>query len=124
MVAQVSKDDGKGGRSDANNREYGGVLTSAGIDCCEGPVGSPKLDGAHSYLADDVSTFHDHPSGSLIENGSKFKYVQQPSQADLNNAGSHTWYVFGRRDGTVYIYNRDGVQATMPIKYFINPKRK
>lgn len=32
-------------------------------------------------------------------------------------------FVFGMGDGLIYFYNSNGVQATCPMKYFVNPKR-
>jgi hypothetical protein len=52
-------------------------------------------------------------------------FNQSPSPADRDNAGGHTNYVFGRSrsNNNVYIYNSNGVQAVVPMKYFVNPKR-
>ncbi len=124
MVAQISKDDGRGGRSDANNREYGGEITDEGLVMHEGPVSSSPSYGAHILLSDDYATFHSHPSGSLTRNKVKYMYTQHPSSQDIINSGGRTCYVFGRRNGTVYIYDSNGVQATIPTKYFINQKKK
>ena len=46
----------------------------------------------------------------------------QPS-IDVGGAGGNTHYVFGRGDGNVYIYNSNGVQSVIPMKYFVTPKR-
>lgn len=135
MVNHVSKDNGKGGLKDANNREYGGEIRPDGINFLQGDVFSPK---ANSYAfielnTTDYSTFHGHPSGCVIESSNPFNpgtinmssttttysFTQSPSPIDIQNAGANTHYVMGRANGTTYIYNTDGVQATIPTKKFI-----
>ncbi|WP_153846084.1 hypothetical protein [Sphingobacterium paramultivorum] len=88
------------------------------------------------------STFHSHPSASVTtvtggssgntismsSSSSTVGFAQAPSYGagwDVSsNQSSQTNYVFGRGNGTVYIYNQQsGVVATMPQKYFVTPKR-
>ncbi len=130
----VSKDNGRGGTSDANNREYGGEVSARGeITASEpGAVSNPKTDNEASisnttYGDDTRATFHSHPSGQIIEGpGSNtiggstttYQFQQGPSSPDISNSGSQVNYVFGRRSGTVYIYNNTGVVATLPSKIF------
>ena len=71
------------------------------------------------------ATFHSHPSGnceSYITNDELRPpyYIQSPSDEDYRIAGSHTCYVFGRRDGYVYVYNREGTQAKIQTSVFIS----
>ena len=71
------------------------------------------------------ATFHSHPSGnceSYITNDELRTpyYIQSPSDEDYRIAGSHTCYVFGRRDGYVYVYNREGTQAKIQTSVFIS----
>jgi RHS repeat-associated protein len=139
MVNEVSKDNGKGGMSDANNREYGGSISNGTVTVeTAGSISSPG-NSASIALPVGVSTFHSHPSGSSSESSTPANstgstvsfggtvtsrgYVQSPSPQDINNAGGHTNYVFGRGNNTVYIYNSNGVQAIIPMKYFVTPKR-
>jgi hypothetical protein len=72
-------------------------------------------------------TFHSHPSGTRSEavaGGTQNSWFNQPpSTTDRDNAGTHTKYVFGRGSGVVYIYTSNGVQAVIPMKQFVNPKR-
>jgi RHS repeat-associated protein len=140
MVDIVSKDNGKGGTADANNREYGGRILSTGevIESPAGPVANPLTNpNAHIDIISSVnqSTFHSHPSGANIEStggantiggATKFGSFQNaPSNigGDIQNSGSRINYVFSRGNNTVYIYNNTGVIATLPIKNFVAPKK-
>lgn len=132
MVNIVNQDDGKGGTSDANNREYGGRIKKDGtvVEAPPGRVGNPINDtnatiSITTYFPEQV-TFHDHPSGTLKDGKKNGAWLQAPSgiQGDIGGGHSRSEYVFGRRDGTVYIYNNKGVQATVPQKYFVTPNKK
>jgi hypothetical protein len=142
MVDIVNQDNGKGGTKDANNREYGGEVSIRGevTAATLGAVANPQVDteasvNTPSYGDDTRASFHSHPSGSRsVTTGdgantiggtttTTYSFAQAPSQHDINNSGSSSNYVFGRGNGTVYIYNNSGVQATIPQKYFVNPKR-
>ncbi|MFT4073830.1 MAG: hypothetical protein QM654_18140 [Dysgonamonadaceae bacterium] len=134
MVNQVSQDNGKGGSKDANNREYGGTIENGVVTVARpGEVANPKVDTQVSIeLPTGKSTFHSHPSGTVVDRPATgtlggattiYSFVQTPSQPDINNAGSHANYVFGRSDGKVYIYNSNGTQASIPIKRFVTPKK-
>lgn len=50
------------------------------------------------------------------------KYPQTPSSADIKYAGDGANYCFGMGDGRVYIYDRAGVQAIVPLNDFVMPK--
>ena len=50
------------------------------------------------------------------------KYPQPPSSADIKYAGDGANYCFGMGDGRVYIYDRAGVQAIVPLNDFVMPK--
>jgi hypothetical protein len=129
MVNEVSRDNGRGGTADANNREYGGsIQNGAVVLATQGAVSNPSVQNNASIMLPDVSTtFHSHPSGTRSETvtgGTKNSWFNQfPSSVDVNNAGGGTHYVFGRGNNTVYIYNSNGVQAVVPMRYFVNPKR-
>lgn len=140
MVAIVMKDNGRGGTTDANNREYGGYIKGGKV-IPESP-GDVSILGtgvrAEISLEQGCSSFHSHPSGTLIINpnsnsniGSSatigglhttYSFIQSPSPKDISLAGDYTHYVFGRRDNNVYIYNKNGVQAVIPMKLFVTPK--
>ena len=103
-----------------------------------GKVGNPKKDLdvyiTHRDIRYGDITFHSHPSGQIIERPDNaggtiiggvtktFQWVRAPSIDDINKA-SGTDYEFSIGDGIVYIYNRSGVQATIPQKQFITPKK-
>ena len=140
------KDDGWGGRSDRNNREYGGYANEDGSAWEEtgitSEVGDPSVnkDYLPIYgLKYGRIKFHSHCSGTKrdktllnprepgfntsFSNGNVGKihqWVQSPSPQDINNAAYTTNYVFGMRDGNLYIYNKDGVQAIISTKGLLN----
>ena len=137
MVNIVSKDDGRGGASDSNNQEYGGYIQDGVVSPNDsGPVVDPNLNQNGEITTKfGLPTFHSHPSGtgkssqepkhrfsSTKIGGSKPRgHFQPPSPQDIQNAGSTTNYVFGRGNKKVYVYTRDGVQAVIPMKNFVNP---
>jgi RHS repeat-associated protein len=129
MVNEVSRDNGKGGTADANNREYGGSIQNGSVVVAPaGAVSNPATQAnANIELPVGVPTFHSHPSGTrseTVEGGTRNSWFNQhPSRTDVNNSGAGMEYVFGRGNGKVYIYNSQGVQAVMPMKRFVNPKR-
>ena len=140
MVDIVNKDDGKGGTSDANNREYGGRIKGKGevVEAPPGPVSNPLVNSeAHIEIQTfgTQSEFHSHPSGTRTEGGGgsntiggstrtgSFQHAPSNNPGDVINSGKSTNYVFSRGNGTVYIYNNTGVIATIPQKYFVTSKR-
>ena len=133
MVSIVSKDSGKGGTLDANNREYGGSIENGKVvEATPGPVSNPKTEPiAYIELPTNVPTFHSHPSGTISEgppantigSSTNFSFIQTPSNADIQNAGTNINYVFGRGNGLVYVYDSQGVQAIIPINRFVVFKR-
>lgn len=147
MVDIVNQDNGKGGTKDANNREYGGSVSNTNV-VTQAPAGavSPPTNGeAHIEIPTDKNTkslFHSHPSGTVTQFAVKtnpnevqmgtstntVSFNQAPSSGrgfDVHRSNQNrTNYVFGRSDGTVYIYNsQTGVQATIPQKFFVNFKK-
>jgi len=147
MVDIVNKDNGKGGKADANNREHGGTVSKNGTVTAspDGAVAKPGAPVANiSYTVDNntKSLFHSHESASLTttsdgSNGNTISFssssstvgfAQAPSSGpglDINSTNTpRTNYVFGRTNGTVYIYNSNtGIQATIPQKNFVTPKQ-
>ena len=139
MVSIISKDNGKGGEPTSNNMEYGGYISNGNVVEVEsGLLSNPKTQSmATIMLPSDKSTFHSHPSGTIIENRSSstntinvktaqiiYSFSQCPSTIDINNAGQFTHYVFGRSDSNVYVYTSAGIQAVIPLKYFVKPKQR
>ena len=105
MVDIVSKDNGKGGTSDANNREYGGRIRSTGevVESPPGPVSNPLTNpNAHIDITSSVnqSTFHSHPSGTNSEStggantiggstrSGSFQNAPSNKGGDIQNSGS------------------------------------
>jgi len=137
MVNIVGKDNGDGGTTPANNREYGGRIKGDGtvLEATPGSVSSPI--NAETPIPITTfgtqSSFHDHPSGTIetstvpssgIGGETTTKtYRSSPSPADILRSGSSVNYEFSRGTGTVFIYNNTGVLATMPDKYFVKPKQ-
>jgi len=100
MVKIVEKDDGKGGTSDANNREYGGSIQDGKVkEATPGKVRKLGEPDAHMRLPGGYSTFHSHPSGrpggevvsantvNFGETGGEV-LKQSPSQPDMDVAGN------------------------------------
>jgi RHS repeat-associated protein len=119
MKTEVSKDNGKGGTSAANNTEYGGlVFKHIAIPAKPGPASDPSKRKNASISSTLDLTFHSHPSGTKKVNlgggGTGIaSWVQPPSNTDISNAKG-TQYVFGMQSKTLYIYNKSGVIATVP----------
>ena len=107
MVDIVGKDNGKGGKSDANNREYGGYINESVVtEETPGPVSDPAInDKAEISIRYGSSTFHSHPSGDRFNPDGFSYFIQPPSPGDIEVAGNHTHYLFARRQNKVYIYN-------------------
>ena len=134
MVEIVSQDNGEGGSNPSNNREYGGKYDGTGkiVPLPPGKVGNLKKDN-HLYY-DSENIFHSHASGTLTifnlldysqSYGKEYEqksWIQEPSPVDISNCGERTRYVFGMGNKTVYIYTKNGVQATIPMNCFVNPK--
>jgi RHS repeat-associated protein len=147
MVNIVNQDDGKGGTSPANNREYGGTISNSGVvtESPPGDVANPKSSTkatiSHTIDEDTKGTFHSHPSGTVVEGAvsnsntvrmsgdvTTYSFVNAPSSGeglDVNpgRTTGTTNYEFSRATGKVYIYNSaTGVQAILPQKNFVTPK--
>ena len=142
MVDEISKDNGKRGTKPSNNREYGGIIRDGKVVVeAPGDVSNPQHNtNASIQLTDGFPSFHSHPSGEVIirsmtENNSStivfgsqgtttiYQFEQFPSPQDISGAGNSINYVFGRRDGNVYIYSKNGVEAVVPMKSFLSPKK-
>jgi len=112
----VSKDDGTGGTKAANNREYSGNFIKNGVSANPpGAVADPSK--RQMAITVGVNNFHSHPSGTKRVPGGTAVWIQPPSKQDIQ-VSKGTEYVFGMRKNTVYIYNRTGVLATIPITAF------
>ena len=143
MMDAVSSDDGSGGEGDANNREYGASVMPDGsvVPGEPGEVGTPTQGATFgNYQSGEKTRIHSHPSGSETTSTASSNdgtgstttmggttttntYRQPPSARDVSNAGTQVRYVAGRRSGTVYIYNNQGVRATIPANRFVTPRQ-
>ena len=110
-------DDGNGGSSDNNNREYAGDFSKRGkiVNFRQGPVGNPSKSDVVKTFGD--ANFHSHPSGAKM----KRKYLQPPSSQDIRSAKG-TEIVFGMRSRIIYIYDKQGVKGIFPMRN-LNIKR-
>ena len=118
------EDDGKGGTSDKNNREYGGTYEKEedGVKVKpseKGPVNDPSIASETGIsIPGNGHKYHSHPSGTKSQNGYDYGYVQKPSDTDIDNAkrdGNPIRLVFGMAEKKVYIYN--GNKTISSIKY-------
>ena len=132
MYDIVSQDDGNGGSAECNNREYGGYIDECLVmEVPPGDVKSPCVDQKINIkfpTGMEYPTFHSHPSGNCAsvvydDHISTTIFQQSPTPDDYAIAGNHVCYVFGRRDGNVYVYNRKGVQSIITTQDFINPTK-
>ena len=145
MTDHVKQDNGNGGSDANNNREHGGYINN-GVVVFEpsGEVADPTKNTSVSIsITSGYPSFHSHPSGTKPSSSPSSPrgfqsystttlsgvptdnrgFIQVPSSDDINNAGNHICYVFAMADQKVYIYNSNGVQAVIPIKYFVTPKK-
>ena len=113
------KDDGTGGDSEKNNREYSGSFSRNGngvINLKVGKVQNPWNGG--NAISSGSPKFHSHPSGSIRKyiKGEAYtaSWQQPPSKQDINTAKG-TEYVVGMGKGIVYRYDKNGVNAVFPI---------
>ena len=128
----TSLDNGKGGTRDGNNQEHGGY-TSNGVFYPEtsGSVSSPCSGGASIDITPGYTSYHSHGSGTSYCPSETTPYVKEkkgfeqlPSQTDIDGAGENAEYVFAMRDGQVYVYNKKGIMASIPMEYFVTKKNK
>lgn len=119
MMIDCIKDNGLGGIADANNREYGGSVSNYARKVHEASPSAVGFNGIEiDFPAPAYIPFHSHWSGNK-----SMRLDSNPSPGDINAIAGKVGFVFGMGDGLVYFYNSNGVQATCPMKYFVNPKR-
>ena len=123
-------DNGTGESAPQNNREYliffDKDLTSDRLNeiyCKEGVVGDPlknSIISVDSGASPELVYSHTHPSG----NNGKYRWYQAPSKEDINNANGIglSSYVFGMGNKTVYIYDKEGIRATLSLDIYKNYK--
>jgi hypothetical protein len=130
-------------------KEHGGVVFPDGtVTCISGEQSNPlSLKGAALLIKEKALVYyHSHPDGyaeqqrvsdrlhahnpnrvefSQTSQVQLINYVQGPSRQDQESVGEGTGYVFGMKagGGLIYIYDKDGVKATLPIS-FVKKMRK
>jgi hypothetical protein len=111
-------------------REYGGMINKdTTFTFLRGEPTDPR-DADNKGLLVGVGrrgNFHSHPGGEINEpiNGNQTKvssFVQGPSYIDQRLIEDKTGYVFGMHEQSqlIYIYDRRGVQATLPFTYLLS----
>jgi len=119
-IRKEIKDDGTGGKSDANNREYATNIdpsTNEAYGTITGNVGNSDIPNSTiSPSVDQRRINHSHASG-IGENGGKWR--QPPSKDDISNTSPGiNRNVWGMRFQTVYVINSTGLIATIPMKIY------
>lgn len=127
-------------------KEHGGVVFPDGtVTCVSGELSDPRwLKGATLLLKEKAMVYyHSHPD-AVVENNlysdrydpnkvqflqtsqvQQISYIQGPSKQDQEAVGEGTGYVFGMRadGGFIYIYDKKGVKATLPISFVKKMRR-
>jgi RHS repeat-associated protein len=124
------KDDGTGGRFDygdkgdlpnRNHREYAFNLFRNNeqgyyVDPKSASIGDAADASTSTSVSTDYRLNHTHPSGVGSEGN---KWQQAPSATDISNSSStYNRRVWGMGNKTIYIFNKDGVQATIPFSVY------
>ena len=112
------EDDGTGGTSSKNNREYSGNFVLNGVRANPpGDVGNPAINKPLETKTKRNPDYHSHASGrAALSKGVAF-WQQPPSIQDINTA-PHKEFVVGAGNGIIYIYDNKGVFATIPAFIF------
>ena len=107
------KDDGTGGDSDNNNREYGGIVNHEG-QIANVSQGEVRESGKHASVSINPkgarSVYHSHPSGSKnlgpLQGSSRF-----PSRQDHKSIGTATGYLFRMRTKEIIVFDNKKIEA-------------
>lgn len=139
MKETVAADDGTGGSTDANDREYGGQtrnvddgagnLTGVTENIAYDPGGVMQKGtdvAVHISIVTDPKTkytYHSHTSGTNTGGTAQVPSVQDYQISERRVPGSQTFvpiksFVVGKGDNTVYMYSTNGVIATMDMSGF------
>lgn len=119
-------DDGMGGTQPSNNREWSGVINFQKnlVNVKKGKVAlacTPEVNAVIDSVG--LAEFHSHPSGTDTRksDGAPCFFMQAPSQRDISELKSRIGFVFGMKSGLIYIYDKEGVRATLPLKKYPRP---
>ncbi|THU40123.1 hypothetical protein FAM09_09565 [Niastella caeni] len=130
------------------NEEHGGVVFPDGtVTCITGDPSDPRWFSGAALLIKEKALvyYHSHPDGDLEQQQSDdradarnpnrvtfsqsnqvqlISYVQGPSRQDQEAVGEGMGYVFGMKaGGFIYIYDKEGVKATLPVRFVKKMKR-
>ena len=119
VVVSCIKDDGTGGTSDNNNREYGMNFEKKNPVKVYSKLGDIAKPDGHFVSVEvaihpDLATIHSHPSGNIIPNLQPAPSVQDVANG-LDNCNS---YVIDMANKIVYIYNKTGILSSFPLNIY------
>ena len=129
MFAEADRDNGKGGESLANNREYGGYVTNDGFEpVAPGPVVDPSKGRASLHIDPSRgSTSYNHSSGdkvviekqgTLSITATTYSQTQHPSISDINKSGSYLHYEHAQGENKIYFFNKTGILGVVDNQNF------
>jgi hypothetical protein len=69
-----------------------------------------------------LGNFHSHPAGEIqVPIGDNkvrvYNFVQAPSRQDEISIEDKTGYVFAMRKDEIYVFDRSGIKASLPIDF-------
>jgi len=106
-------------------REYGGrILTNSTFTFTAGRTTDPRQ--SHNNGVDPgvgpLGNFHSHPAGEIQvpiddKHVRVHNFVQAPSRQDEHAIGDKTGYVFAMRTQKIYVFDRFGIKACIPIDF-------
>ncbi len=119
-------DDGTSGRSDNNNREYsfnldrneerqGNRYVQNGYKTTHAFIGPVRDASKNERVETEHRNNHTHPSGVGSEG---HRWQQAPSATDIENSNEEIRRVFGMGSKTIYLFNNEGVKATIPFSVY------
>jgi len=95
--------------------ENGGFVDQYG-NVFEADSTRPRI---NNHSTNGLVYYHSHPDGIKTEQGRPYIYIQGPSKQDIETTSSAaTGYVFGMSSKLVYVYNSNGVIATLPFSFW------
>ena len=111
------KDDGTGGDSEDNNREYGGIVNKRGqiANVSQGTVRESEEASISINTQGARSVYHSHPSGSK-NLPSYHGSGRLPSQKDYESIGTATGYIFQMRTKEIIVFDNKKVTAIISFK--------
>jgi hypothetical protein len=126
-MLRIIKDSCANTKTKRDFREYGGMINEDTTFTFKRGDPTDPRDAMNEGLVINVGrrgNFHSHPGGVIKEPvaGNKIKssfFAQGPSYVDQRLIEDKTGYVFGMHEDyqMIYIYDRRGVQATLPFKF-------